>query len=242
MVQPPYLAAPRSLLEVYVSQARGHLAAPRWQPAQIAEVAHEAGFRDLALVEATIVALAECDGFINSFNDNLDTIANCKAGQVVASSTVAPLVDGKRQPLPKFTILNPKTGQISLENGQSSLDPDDLVVVSRDCGIWEINIPAQAIGTINEEDLFNPLTNAQRAYRLMLEGGWGRWASVTSGIAFDDTYLLRGWLGAANFLSSGVFALRAQITDPARLPFHTLEKPIVTVPMLRHFYPQIPLG
>lgn len=221
--------------EISVGLSRGHLGPPRWQPAQIAATAHEGGFRDLALVEAVVVAFAECDGFVNSHNDNLASLGDVRVGEKVRNGETSELYEVIGH-TPAWVTIRDSAGK------PQQFPPEALVVTSRDVGLWEINIPAEQIGTPHETHLYDPVENAKAAFGIQSKFGWGRWASVSSGIAFDDTYLVRGWLGAANFLASGVFALRAQVTDPKRLTHHTVEQPIVTIPMLRTIYPKVNLG
>ena len=164
----------------------GKLVGPVWQPAQIMDLAASAGFTGIDnLVMATAIAFAECDGYINSYNDNYAS-------------------DGK-------------------------------TVVSRDVGIWEINIPADDIGTSIEKDLYIPANNAKAAFKLWSERGWEPWASYTSKVVFDDHYLLNGLIGLINY--SAGWCKTLQESAPERAAEHSIVTPLISIPQFRTLYP-----
>lgn len=168
----------------------GHLVGPIWDAQRIAQFAYAAGWTNAEdLVTAVAVCLAECDGFINSYNDNTD-----------------------------------ETGKI---------------ILSRDVGMWEINIPASEIGTAQEKLLYDPKTNAEAAYDLWKKRGWEPWVSYTTGIVFDDRYVITALIGVLNFLAT--FAVQAQEKLPARAANHELKSPLISLPQLRILYPNTPV-
>jgi hypothetical protein len=103
-----------------------------------------------------------------------------------------------------------------------NLDPVTHQVKSRDCGMMQVNIPASAIGTNVENDLYDPTANFVRAYAIYKEGGWGRWASVTSEVYLRPYYSGRACLGAMNWGAESFNELGA-----------TLPVPIFTLAQLR---------
>lgn len=168
---------------------KGYLVGPVWEPVQITELAIATGWTNFAdFLIATAIAFAECDGYINSYNDNLDD-----------------------------------TGK----------------VVSRDVGLWEINIAAAQIGTDYEKQLYDPVINAKAAYLLWERRGWEPWSSFTSGVVFDDTYIFRALLGVTNY-GAGLLKTK-QLADPARATTHTLELPLISIAQLASLYPHVPL-
>lgn len=74
-------------------------------------------------------------------------------------------------------------------------------LLSRDCGIWQINILAKFVGTKTEEDLYDPVKNARAAYALYDRRKWQPWVAFDTGVCFHDPYLQRGVLGVMNFLA-----------------------------------------
>lgn len=172
------------------SSASGHLIPPVLNPREIAELAFAAGWHDLHdLSMAVAVSFAECDGYVHSYNDNLDD-----------------------------------TGKVT----------------SRDVGAWQINIPASAIGTAREDHLYDPASNAVAAYAMWVARGWKPWSSFTSGVCFDDTYVLRALLGVMNFAAEAM--VYEQIKRPDRTAHHTISVPVVSTSQLHHLYRSIPLG
>ena len=71
-------------------------------------------------------------------------------------------------------------------------------LVSRDVGIFEINIPASQVGTSVEEALYDPATNVAAMKRLHDARGWQPWVAYTSGVYLHDTYIRRASLGLMN--------------------------------------------
>jgi hypothetical protein len=117
----------------------------------------------------------------------------------------------------------------------------DGIISSRDCGLWQINIPTSLIGTAEETRLRTDLGyNAARAFLLWQARGWQPWAAYNSGVAFDDSYQARALLGVVNWLGKTQVGLQRQVTT--RKAFHTLRIPFVTRTQLRVLYPAIPLG
>ena len=117
--------------------------------------------------------------------------------------------------------------------------PDNKTIVSRDVGIWQINIPADDIGTHIESDLHVPANNAAAAYKLWTAREWEPWASFTSGIVFDDRYYLTACLGVLNYSVKILKEFQANVKDPARVANHNAPSPFLTSAQVRHLYPKI---
>jgi hypothetical protein len=86
--------------------------------------------------------------------------------------------------------------------------------LSRDCGMMQINIPKSAIGTAREEDLYDPDHNFAAALGIYTEGGWKRWASVTSEVYLRNYYSGRACLGVMNWGATEFNALGATLPIP----------------------------
>lgn len=88
-------------------------------------------------------------------------------------------------------------------------------VLSRDVGLLQINVPASAIGTARETDLYDPVRNAEAARTLFESRGWQPWAAWNSKICFRDTYVKRAVRGVGNFLGERSIA---EAADPNAQP------------------------
>jgi lysozyme-like protein len=75
-------------------------------------------------------------------------------------------------------------------------------ILSRDVGLFEINIPASKIGTSEETQLYDQEYNVFRARQLYDRRGWQPWAAWNSGVCWDDTYVKRAVRGVGNFLGA----------------------------------------
>lgn len=115
---------------------------------------------------------------------------------------------------------------------------DAGTLVKKDVGAWQIDIDADLIGTAYEKRLYEPRTNANAAHALFLRRGWQPWASYTSGICFDDTYVYRALLAVMNFAAEGMAAGQARVT--ARAAHHSLAVPLVSTHQLHDLYPHVP--
>ena len=75
--------------------------------------------------------------------------------------------------------------------------------LSRDCGMFQINIPDASVGSRYERDLYNPAYNARVAYAYFKERGFQPWHGYTRGYALDPNakgeYIHRAIKGVANF-------------------------------------------
>jgi hypothetical protein len=89
----------------------------------------------------------------------------------------------------------------------------DGVVISRDVGLWEINIPADRVGTSVEENLYDPESNANAAYDLWKRRGFQPWVAFNSGVYRHDSYIGRAAMGVGNFLGDKL--LREPVPDHA---------------------------
>lgn len=95
-----------------------------------------------------------------------------------------------------------------------NLDKDGKVL-SRDVGPWQINIPALSIGTQVEHVLYDPVKNAQAAFKLWGTGShWGRWASHSSGVYLHPYYAARAELGVMNWLAAFGDSLGSTVSVP----------------------------
>jgi lysozyme-like protein len=80
---------------------------------------------------------------------------------------------------------------------------DELgAILSRDVGLFQINISADQVGTTAEAQLYDPEYNVFRAYQLYDRRGWQPWVAWSKGIAWDDTYVKRAVRGVGNFLGA----------------------------------------
>jgi hypothetical protein len=80
-----------------------------------------------------------------------------------------------------------------------NLATDGATILSRDVGLWQRNIPASAIGTSQETDLYDPDTNASAMFALYKNRHFEPWASFTSGVYLHDVYTGKAALGLCNF-------------------------------------------
>jgi hypothetical protein len=99
-------------------------------------------------------------------------------------------------------------------------------VLSRDVGLWEINIPASKIGTQAEEDLYDRENNAAAMYALYKNRMWQPWAAYNSDVYLHDTYIRRAALAVQNYLAEQlvVMARLAGQTPATRIPMVSLKE------------------
>lgn len=71
-------------------------------------------------------------------------------------------------------------------------------VVSRDVGLWQINIPASEIGTSAEKNLYDPDNNVAAMFRLYRDRRFQPWAAFNSGVYLHDGYAGKAALGLCN--------------------------------------------
>lgn len=215
-----------------LSESHGHLGKTNWQPVQIARCNHEQGWRDEDLVMSVAIVLAECNGYIDSYNDNLSPASECPLGSIAYSA------DG----LTRYEIIARLGTSVTVQTGmkRSEIPGDTEVIVSRDVGMFEVNIPASEIGAQKETALYGPAANAVAAWHLWKSRGWQPWASYTSGVVFDDTYVARALLGVTNLYAGFMETNASRVT--ARKDHHTLRNPFISIAQLRQLYPDVPLG
>jgi len=110
-------------------------------------------------------------------------------------------------------------------------------VVSRDVGLWQINIPASRIGTSAEAALYDPATNASAARDLFISRGFQPWVGFTSNAYLHDTYTLWAYMGVANRWAEiqNDLAVVAGMTPQVKVP-------AISIPTMRKLYPTVPLG
>jgi hypothetical protein len=100
------------------------------------------------------------------------------------------------------------------------------VVTSRDVGVMQINIAADAIGTGVEDRLYDLTTNFNAAYALYARRGFQPWVAYNTDVYLHDTYLERAVAGVANFL--GEYLLEQPVKDWNGSPYvHRLTSPVV---------------
>jgi hypothetical protein len=71
-------------------------------------------------------------------------------------------------------------------------------LLSRDVGIFQINIPASQVGTSVEEALYDPAANVAAMKQLYDARGWQPWVAYTTGVYLHDTYVRRASLAVMN--------------------------------------------
>lgn len=210
------------------SARAGVLAGVRLGPRAVARFAHVAGFRDNDLFIAVAVAGGESWLYTKAHNDNTLAIAKIPDGTVVRNVETG-------EPI---TVLDNSIGKIRLSDGSTVTVPLTVeYVVSRDVGLWEINIPASQIGTSVESNLYDPAANVAAAFRLWSARKWQPWAAYNSGAYLRDTYRQWAALGVANLWMADTNA-EAQtfgLTPLTHIPW-------ITIPQLRKLYPAVPLG
>ena len=77
--------------------------------------------------------------------------------------------------------------QAGIQAWHDNLGPDG-VVLSRDVGLWQINIPAAKIGTDAELALYSPDANAAAMFALYRTRHFQPWAAYNSGVYLHDHY------------------------------------------------------
>jgi hypothetical protein len=103
-------------------------------------------------------------------------------------------------------------------------------LLSRDVGLYEINIPASQVGTSVEEALYDPANNVAAMKRLYDARGWQPWVAYTSRVYLHDTYTRRAALGLMNMEAEMlVRAARADGQSP-KTPI-----PMLSQKQLSHF-------
>jgi len=102
-------------------------------------------------------------------------------------------------------------------------------VLSKDCGLWQINIPATKIGTDEEARLFDdPAYNTERAKQLFDVRHWTPWYGYTLNVYTRDTYLRRAARGVGNYFAAFMLDLPTDILDPSGDPYeHSLTTPVL---------------
>lgn len=116
--------------------------------------------------------------------------------------------------------------QAGVNAWHDNLAADGVTVLSRDVGLFQINIPASAIGTPREKELYDPDTNASAMFALYSHRRFEPWASFTSGVYLNDGYTGKAALGLCNF------AVEQFNKAGAKLPL-----PLFTLPDLRKKLP-----
>jgi Lysozyme like domain len=98
--------------------------------------------------------------------------------------------------------------------------------ISRDVGLWQINIPASEIGTPVETALHDHVANATAMAKLHAARGWQPWVAFDTTAYLHDSYLGRAVRGVANFLGDGLLQ-RAVATNADGTPYvHRFTTPV----------------
>ncbi len=92
--------------------------------------------------------------------------------------------------------------QAGVDAWHDNLDADGKVL-SRDVGLWQINIPAESIGTQREKDLHDPHKNAAAMFLLYRNRRFQPWAAYNSGVYLHSGYAGKAALGVCNAAAEG---------------------------------------
>lgn len=152
-------------------------------------------------------------------------------GAYMQPRDIASLVDEKFKHTPGWnflllvkviaTSLSESLGDVKAWN--DNLDAQGKIL-SRDVGLFEINIPASHIGTVEETKLYDPIYNTERALVLYTIRHFQPWAGYTSGWAMfpecwywtqaephqwvkSGRFLHKALAGAANYYGTTLGAL-----------------------------------
>lgn len=87
-------------------------------------------------------------------------------------------------------------------------------VLSRDVGLWQINISASQIGTTAETSLYDPENNAAAMFRLYQSRGFQPWAAFNSGVYLNAGYSGHAALGLCNLAVDGLNQQGAKLPLP----------------------------
>jgi hypothetical protein len=214
------------ITEEHLDRGVGVLAGVHILPRWLTEIHYNAGFRDAdTLTTMVAVSLAESQGYTEARNDNLNLITQCWATQKVRNVETYELV----------TVLNPSTGQIRLSDGEVVVVPLTTEwITSRDCGIDQINIPAEFIGTPTETALYDPDFCARQAHLKYVDRNFTPWVAYTTGVFMHDSYVLRACLGMLNMQGK-------RLTDLAMLDGQIthIRTPIISFKEIRVLYPDV---
>lgn len=85
----------------------------------------------------------------------------------------------------------------------------DGTLLSRDVGLMQINIPASAVGTRTELDLYVPEINLAKACDLYESRGFQPWVAFNSRVFLRDSYSAKAARGVGNWLAQGMRDERA---------------------------------
>ena len=121
-----------------------------------------------------------------------------------------------------------------------NLEDGSNKIVSRDVGLFQINMPAQYIGTPREKDLLDPAHNIALAMGLYRDRGWQPWASYNSGVVYDDTYLSMALMGVVNFIADEAIKT-ARTKFPSRSDHHVLQTPVVSERQWKRIHSAVPI-
>lgn len=166
------------------------------------EIAHQAKthWSNYELTKAVAVALGESAGSLGAYHDNLAELSSCHKDQVVLNPEL----------YIHMTVLDPATGKVRLEDGEvETHPPDSEVVVSRDCGLYQISIDAKWVGTDKEWALrtestdpavYGPIMayNLERA-RALYDSPWTRDGKVSTRLWQPWVAYTKGWATFTEF-------------------------------------------
>lgn len=186
------------------------LAGKQHQPRDIADACYRAGWVNVKQLTICIaVMLAESQGFDRAWHDNLRATLSLVTGQIVRNV----------ETLERFTCVDPNAGTMRNSGGTTDEYPPDVEwIISRDVGAFQIDIPANDIGSPIEESLYDFINNVTTARSKWVtwsndgketERGWDHWSAYNSGIALDPMaggkYIEKACRGVGNFLADQVF-------------------------------------
>lgn len=104
----------------------------------------------------------------------------------------------------------------------------DGQVVSKDVGLYQISIPASAIGTSRETDLYEPEFNVGVARKMYVDRAWQPWVAWNTNVCFRDTYIKLAARGVGNFLAELALAHTPTDTLNEGQPYvHKLTDPVL---------------
>jgi hypothetical protein len=188
----------------------------QWQPRDIANECYKAGWVNVRnLTTAVAVCLTESQGFDRAWHDNTRPLTSLTEHQVVCH------IETKE----RFIVVDVIAGK--MKNSSAIVDTYPLTsewVTSRDVGVFQINMPASAIGTLAEENLYdfhNNVKHARDSWLTWSNGGsnptqgWNHWSAYNhptmGNVALDPTaegrYIHKACRGVGNFLADQMFLI-----------------------------------
>ena len=91
-------------------------------------------------------------------------------------------------------------------------------VLSRDCGVLQYNIPASAVGTQRELELYDPVKNAAAGFVLYKQRGLQPWVAYNRGIAMDQRWWTAEGKPTGRYLYRAMHGVRRYLTEKTGSP------------------------